>query len=209
MLLVLSFNPLFGQKSGTYYAALRIPKKLQPQFGKHMGAIKEKLPQRYEYRFNKLEDLHVTLFYYGELSREKRDEVRKSLRWAAQHYGTFTLQYRGLDVFNFRNGAPRVLWARCLGRPLALKNLGHLIAGKAKKLDFPPPSFPFRPHVTLLRAPFPKAGEAIASTIELNTERPVFGDHHVTEFVLLRSGTRFDKLGPTIIERFKLSDFSN
>ena len=204
MLLVLSFNPLFGRNPGTYYAAIRIPRKLQPQFGKHMKAIKEKLPQKYEYRYNKIEDLHVTLFYYGQLSKERRDEVRQSLRLVAQHYGTYTLQYRGLDVFNFRNGAPRVLWARCLGQASALKNLGYLIAGKAKELNFPPPKFPFRPHVTLLRAPFPKAGEAIASTLSLNTEEPLFGDHQVTEFVLLRSGSSFDTMGPTIIERFKL-----
>ena len=207
MLLVLSFNPLFGQNSGTYYAALRMPRRLQPHFGRYMEALKKKLPKEYEYRFNKLEDLHVTLFYYGQLSRERRDAVRKSLRWVAKNYGRFPVQYRGLDVFNFRDGSPRVLWARC-GGSAALKNLGYACAGQAKKLDFPPPRYFYRPHVTLLRAPFPKAGKALANTIELSIEEPVFGYHHVTEFVLLRSGTRFDKMGPTIIERFKLSDFS-
>ena len=204
LLLLLGVTTLFAQGQGTYYAALRIPRDLQDNFGKEMASIKERLPKIHFYKFNDVEELHVTLYFYGELSREKRDLVRQSLREVAMECKAFTLRYEGLDVFNFRNGPPRVLWARCLGATHSLQNLGKRIGDKATRDGFPKPSFSFNPHVTLLRAPNRQAGKAITVSLKLKEKQPVFGEQVVTEFVLLRSGTPFDRAGPTIIERFEL-----
>lgn len=96
-------------------------------------------------------NLHVTMKFLGEISRDRVGAVVDALAGVAADFRPFGLEAEGAGVFpGARN--PRVLWVR-LREPLELvrelqENMENALSGAG----FPREDRPFHPHITVGRA---------------------------------------------------------
>jgi len=96
-------------------------------------------------------NLHITMKFLGETSRDRLDAVREALAEVAARFSPFAMEAEGGGAFpGTRN--PRVLWAG-LREPLELvrelqQNMENALSGAG----FPREDRPFHPHITVGRA---------------------------------------------------------
>jgi 2'-5' RNA ligase len=101
-------------------------------------------------RLTRLETLHVTLNFLGEVSAERLAEIRAALAGVPLP-GPLDLKVDGFMFFPPR-GPIRTFVARVGGAVEPLRDLYFRIAGALEPLGFPREARPFTPHVTLARA---------------------------------------------------------
>ena len=134
-------------------------------------------------------NLHITLYFLGEISPERVALVERSMRDASSGIGPFSLTAEGGGAFpGTRN--PRVLWVGFL-EPLELvrqlqQNMENALSG----VGFPREDRPFHPHITVgrTRGALPPAwGERFVQVLSGKG----FGVVPVSSFTLYES-----RLGP-------------
>ena len=98
----------------------------------------------------RLEGMHLTLKFLGEISPSRLPEIEKALGSAVEGTGSVKITVRGLGVFpNPRN--PRVVWLGIEPEDDRLSQLQERIDRVLAPLGFPPENREFRPHLTLGR----------------------------------------------------------
>ena len=98
----------------------------------------------------RLEGMHLTLKFLGEISPSRLPEIEKALGSAAEGTGSVKITVRGLGVFpNPRN--PRVVWLGIEPEDDRLSQLQERIDRVLAPLGFPPENREFRPRLTLGR----------------------------------------------------------
>ena len=131
------------------------------------------------------QNLHITLYFLGEILPERATAVERSMRDVASGSGPFSLAPGGGGAFpGTRN--PRILWVGFL-EPLELvrqlqQNMGNALSG----VGFPREDRPYHPHITVgrTRGALPPAwGERFVQ--ELSGKR--FGVVPVSSFTLYES----------------------
>ena len=134
--------------------------------------------------------IHLTLAFLGNVDEARVAPVEEAMGAAAARSGPFDLSVAGLGRFPPR-GAPRVLWAGLDGDLDALHRLQGDLDSRLRAADFALEDRPFRPHVTLGRAPQRRAGDLGATVSQALASEAVrrlqFGGWRVVEIVLMRS----------------------
>lgn len=105
----------------------------------------------------RLEGMHLTLKFLGEVLHSRLPEIEKALSSAAEGLpagqagtGSVKITVRGIGVFpNPKN--PRVIWLGIEPEDDRLKRLQERIDRVLAPLGFPPENREFRPHLTLGR----------------------------------------------------------
>lgn len=171
----------------------------------NLAALIEKLraadasSSRSKARWVRVENLHVTLKFIGNVDAGQLGAIRAALGEACSD-DTVELRFRGLGFFP-NHKRPRVLWAGIVASP----NLTPLTAGidaRLEKLGIARETREFAPHLTLARFDPPSiSGELLAAARE--NESVEFGALRAGEFHLFESKTR-----PTGAEYTRLSSFS-
>ncbi len=103
-------------------------------------------------RWVKREGLHITLHFFGEISRENVERVEEILSPRVRMFPAFALSVRGIGAFPSL-GKPRVLWAgveESNGRG-RLKDLHATLRDALANEGFPVESRLFSAHVTMGR----------------------------------------------------------
>jgi 2'-5' RNA ligase len=98
----------------------------------------------------RLDGIHITLKFLGEVSAERQGEVIAALGRAGSGARTLPLAIEGFGAFPDPSRA-RVVWAGVAAEP-ALELLQHAVEREFAPLGFPTEARTFRPHVTLGRA---------------------------------------------------------
>jgi RNA 2',3'-cyclic 3'-phosphodiesterase len=178
------------------FVALEIPSEVRANLAallQELGAISR------EPKWVRLENLHVTLKFLGEVPDAKADTVRVALGEIRSEQ-LVKLQFRGLGFFpNAKH--PCVFWAGMEASP-NLKKLADDIEGAMEKCGIPRERREFSPHLTLARFERPAVPERLRSTIAENEQRD-FGTLRTNEFHLIQS-----KLKPSGAEYTTLASFS-
>lgn len=110
---------------------------------------REKLPVKWV----RLEHIHLSLKFLGDVDETREPELREALKRAAgarSEPRPLTLQITGFGVFPDYH-RPHVLWAGVTPDP-GLELLQHGVEQAFAPLGFPTEAHAFRPHVTLGRA---------------------------------------------------------
>jgi 2'-5' RNA ligase len=146
-------------------------------------------------RWARVEGMHLTLKFIGEVSGEKVEEIKKELS-GVRSAAVVEMSFRGVGFFpNAKH--PRVFWAGIE----ATQNLSELAAEIEKRLErlrIPREGRAFRPHLTLARFKseegLPKLREAIeqAGAMEFGGMRS--GEFHLYESKLMRGGAVYSRL---------------
>lgn len=122
------------------------------------------------------EDLHLTLLFLGGWDTGKRQKLWSALQ--DREFSSFKLYFDQYAFFG-KKEYPRVLFLRPHENEM-LMNLYNAVSEEAFSLDYPVPSKPFRPHLTIAKKykgnrpfPFPVYGE-VEETVEAVTEMSLF-----------------------------------
>lgn len=91
-----------------------------------------------------IENFHITLRYFGDLSAELAEELDREL--AQIEAGAFNVRLQGVGWFGRRK--PRAVWAG-VEESAPLRDLSSKCERAARRLGLPPDKHPFTPHITL------------------------------------------------------------
>ncbi len=139
-------------------------------------------------RWARVEGLHLTLKFLGDISRGQVGPILTALHEALQEQPPLRVLAQGLGAFpNLKR--PRVLWVGLSGA--GLKELGEAVETALMPLDFPPEEREFTPHLTLGRVRSLRGWERVLAVIK-TYEQTYFGESMVHEVTLYQSDLRPD-----------------
>jgi 2'-5' RNA ligase len=146
-------------------------------------------------RWARLEGVHLTLKFIGEVQPEKAEAIQAALA-ALPPYARFSMSFRGVGFFpNERR--PRVLWAGIeAGAPLA--ELAAAVESALEPLGIARDERAFSPHLTLARFDSPRGLDALHATIAkagpLEFGATTAGEFHLYQSILKRGGAEYTRL---------------
>jgi RNA 2',3'-cyclic 3'-phosphodiesterase len=139
----------------------------------------------------RLEGIHLTLRFLGDIAEEQVEALGAMLRDAVSGMKPFALEAQGVGAFpNPR--MPRVIWLGLHGKPESMASLRQIqarIEDGVAGLGFPRESREFTAHLTLARVRDRKAGAALAKVLDANRDRAV-GSFTAASVALIKSELR-------------------
>ncbi len=146
-----------------------------------------------------LDQLHLTLKFFGEVDEEKAGEIKKLVRASSKDFEPFRFRLHGCGAFPNENYL-KVLWIGMKDEETLVK-LGTRLQVAFWDIGFSQDKF--SPHLTLFRVKSPKNKEAIQKTMARYRDTN-FGEVEVEEILLMKS--QLTPQGPihTVVERFSL-----
>jgi 2'-5' RNA ligase len=156
-------------------------------------------------RWVRLESVHITLKFIGEVSLQTVERIREALR-SLPAFPPIVLRFAGLGFFpNARR--PRVFWAGVEADP-QLAALAGAIEAKLDPLGIPAEKRDFHPHLTLARFEPPQGTQALVAAVEAlgapDFGGETFNEFHLYQSVLKRSGAEYTRLVTYPLQRERL-----
>jgi 2'-5' RNA ligase len=149
-------------------------------------------------KWARVEGLHVTLKFLGEVRDEKLSGIKAAL--AGVKSAKFEVAFAGIGFFP-NPKSPRVFWAG-VKAGAELPQLAKSVDDALRPIGFQPEDKPYHPHLTLARA---RDKELRALTPLLEREAaPQFGTMTSREFFLFQSQTGRGGSKYTKLETFRL-----
>jgi 2'-5' RNA ligase len=175
------------------FIALDIPSEIREKLSQYMDRVRPLAPDA---RWARVESLHVTLKFIGEVKDAKLQEIKTALTPIKAE--PFTVEFKDVGFFPAPKSA-RVFWAGVHASE-ALPQLAAAIEAAVEKIGIPPEKRAYHAHLTLARSP-----EGVRNCFRLLQERlsaeqaPSFGTMTAQEFFLyqsqiMRGGSRYTKL---------------
>jgi 2'-5' RNA ligase len=176
------------------FIALDIPGEIRSALSAYMERARNLVP---EARWARVEGLHVTLKFVGEVSDARLPEIKTAL--ASVKTAPFDVRFAGAGFFPNAKAA-RVFWAGVEGGD-ALPRLASAVDAALAKLGFAKEDKLYHPHLTLARASTHPLRELQALITE---QPPQFGTMTAREFFLYQSKPQKGGSKYTKLERFSV-----
>jgi 2''-5'' RNA ligase len=151
-------------------------------------------------RFVTRSNLHLTLQFLGEVSRQELGPIVSALHRVAKVQPAFSISLSGVGSFG-KSSPFRVIWAGVDGDIPSLIRLQKNIASALGKVGFLQEARPYQPHITLGRDVELSGKEALGNFSKILA--PV--SFPVKQFVLKESKIEDDKLVYHSLHSFSLS----
>jgi 2'-5' RNA ligase len=165
------------------FIAVNLAASVIEEIAKVRSALQE---AKGDIRWTRIEGLHLTLKFLGDIARSQVEPVLAVVREALQHQPPLQMSAQGLGAFpNLRR--PRVVWVGLSGR--GLKELSDSIETTLMQLDFPPEDRDFTPHLTLGRVRSLRGWERVLSVVK-EYEQTYFGESTINQIILYQSELR-------------------
>ena len=174
------------------FVALDFPDAIRDAIRELVARLK---PLSKQARWVRVEGMHVTLKFIGNVDVTKSDEIVSALGDIRSH-APVDMRFRGVEFFPTER-RPRVMWCGIEASP----NLAELASGIERALvtlGIPAEERTFVPHLTLARFDSPQGLGRLVETahevesLDLGASREV--QFHLFESVLKRSGAEYTKL---------------
>jgi len=134
-------------------------------------------------RWTRLEGIHLTLKFLGEISDAQTKQVVETLRQIGP-IDPFSIEVKGFGFFPHVQ-RPRVFWAGVTAPP-ALEALAAQIESRLEKIGFAREDRAFSPHLTLARFQVPRPQPALEAAIAARANTSL-GAFQASEFFLFES----------------------
>jgi 2'-5' RNA ligase len=162
------------------FVALEIPTAVRENLAALICELRAIAPQA---KWVRVENLHVTLKFIGEVPNTKLEAIRTALASVCSNLPV-TLEFQGLGFFP--NGKhPRVFWAG-IEASANLKALAADIEDAAEEIGIPREKRPFSPHLTLAHFESPKLTDPFRDAVAANAARDI-GSLRTNQFHLIES----------------------
>ncbi len=130
------------------FIAIDIPTEIKQAISNQTASLRKE--SGHAARWVAIENIHLTLKFFGEISSDNQELLAQSLRADCARTAPFTVSAEKLGCFpNSRR--PRVIWIG-LSIPPELNRLQRQIEASAARLGYAPDDKPFSPHLTIARA---------------------------------------------------------
>jgi 2'-5' RNA ligase len=174
------------------FIALDIPESVRQRIGEFAREMRDRAPHA---RWVRVDGIHVTLKFIGEVPPERVEAIRQALE-PVRAPAPIKMDFREAGFFpNERH--PRVFWVG-IHATSALAELAGEIEQRLVPLGIARESRAFRPHLTLARFEHPRASGDLQRALAEGGERE-FGTAVASEFYLYQSrigagGARYTRL---------------
>ena|SRR5215813_3150598 len=177
------------------FIALDIPAEIRERLNQYVERVKKFASDA---RWARIESLHVTLKFIGEVADAKVQEIQNALTQVKVQ--PFEVEFKDIGFFPNPRSA-RVFWAGVTASD-ALPHLAFAVEESIEKLGIPREKRAYHAHLTLARAPESSASKYCFRLLQekLGAEDPPhFGTMSAQEFFLyqsqiMRGGARYTKL---------------
>ncbi len=174
------------------FVALDVPEPVRASLAELSERLKKVCPNA---RWVRLEGIHITLKFIGEVPPEKLEQIRQALG-ELPSFNPITVRFAGVGFFPDAR-SPRVFWAGVQADP-TLAELAAAMEMKLEPLGIAPEKRAFHPHLTLARFESPQGAQALMEAVEaLGTPElgeETFREFHLYQSVLKRSGAEYTRL---------------
>lgn len=162
------------------FIAVTLAESVIEQIAKIYSDLQE---PRADIRWVRLEGLHVTLKFLGNINRHQVEPVLAVMREIAQGCRPFNVVAQGIGTFpNLRR--PQTVWVGLQGQDLS--TLKVALENALISLDFPSEARKFTPHLTLGRVRSRQGWEHLVPVIKAH-EQTVFGESAIRHLTLYQS----------------------
>jgi 2'-5' RNA ligase len=131
------------------FIGIELDDKVRDSSAAIADSVKRQLGVRIDARWVPAENLHITLWFIGNVADERADEIRRAVDRPFAT-GAFGLHIAGLGAFP-RSGAPRVFWLGVQAGAEPLARLYAQLAMRLEPLGFAPQQHPYSAHLTIAR----------------------------------------------------------
>jgi 2'-5' RNA ligase len=182
------------------FCAIELPEEVRARAADRITRLRETLPEA-RASWERMEKLHITLKFVGEIAPERVEVLSGAATRAAQTIQPFSLKLSGAGAFPPR-GIPRILWLGIEDSSGSLTELQSQLADECAAAGFAREERSFHPHLTLARIRAPQSARELAKLHQATVFEPV--EFPVTELIVMGS-----ELGPggsryTLISRHEL-----
>jgi 2'-5' RNA ligase len=176
------------------FIALDIPAQIRARLEEYMERARSYAPDA---RWARVEGLHVTLKFVGEVSEELVEKMKGAL--AQVKAAPFQVKFEGIGFFP-NASSPQVFWAGVDGSEV-LPRLASAVDAALEKFGVAREEKAYHPHLTLARASTHPLRELTPLS---NTAPPQFGTMTAREFFMYQSKPQRGGSKYTKLERFGL-----
>jgi 2'-5' RNA ligase len=162
------------------FIAIDLPERLHAALAQTQQTFRKAAP---EARWTRLEGIHLTLKFLGEVSDAQVKEVVEALGQMGR-FEPFSVEVRGFGFFP-QARRPRVFWVG-VEAPPALAELAARVEGEMEKTGFRREQRAFTPHLTLARFEVPRPQPALEAALAQH-EAASLGRFEASEFFLFES----------------------
>jgi RNA 2',3'-cyclic 3'-phosphodiesterase len=164
------------------FLAIELPEALRPG----LAQVQEELKRsRADVRWVAVNNIHLTLKFFGNVPDEEIDTLALAAREAAAETAPLQLQATVAGAFPSPN-APRVVWLGLGGDLVPLTQLFYRLEKAFAALGYPPETRAFSPHLTLGRVKSPANRERLAKLLA-NLPPVDWPPFEVKELILFQS----------------------
>jgi 2'-5' RNA ligase len=145
------------------FIAIEVPSDLQEAMGRIQGKL---IDTRVQVRWVKVENIHLTIKFLGDVRDEDIPKVCDIMKDAAAGASPFELELAGLGTFP-PNGIPRVVWVGMRGDLDALNVLvEELEENLSEELGIAAEHREFKPHLTIGRVKTTKGADRLVQAMK-------------------------------------------
>jgi 2'-5' RNA ligase len=177
------------------FVAMDVPEEVKGAIRKFVTKLETECRDARGARWARVEGMHVTLKFVGEVAPEKVQEIQKELG-GVRSAAMVELTFRGVGFFPNAK-YPRVFWAGIEATPNLLE-IATEIEERMEKLGIPREGRAFHPHLTLARFKseegLPKLREAIEKVGTMEFGSTPSSEFYLYESKLFRGGAVYSKL---------------
>lgn len=171
-----------GKEEIRSFIAIDISEDVRRALDSFIGELK---PEGSNVRWVRIEGIHLTLKFLGNIPHSMTGEIEQAMSRAAKGTGTFEVQVKGAGAFpNLKK--PRVYWVGIDEPSGKLADLAKRIEDELKALGFETENRAFKPHLTLGRVKFGGKAGRLAEIVGGARDRS-FGSFEAKELVLFKS----------------------
>lgn len=142
------------------FCAIELPLEIRERLIEHIKLLRESVPE-VRASWERLEKLHLTLKFLGEIARDRIGMLSDAAGRAARRTRPFTLALADAGMFPPR-GVPRILWIGINDLSGALGELQHHLEDEGESAGFAREARPFHPHVTIARVRSPQGAPKLS-----------------------------------------------
>lgn len=177
------------------FYAIELPAEVRARAAELIARLRLAVPE-VRASWERVEKLHLTLKFIGEIARERVEALKGAANRAALDSRSFPLALSGAGAFPPR-GIPRVLWLGIEDFAGALISLHSRLEEECAAAGFAREERPFHPHLTLARIRAPQGARKLAERHQQTAFARI--EFPVEDLVLLQSelgpgGSRYTEL---------------
>jgi 2'-5' RNA ligase len=165
------------------FCAIELPEEVRARAADRITRLREAVPEA-RASWERMEKLHITLKFVGEIAPERVELLSGAATRAAQTIQSFSLILSGTGAFPPR-GIPRILWLGIEDHSGSLAQLHSQLEDECAAAGFAREKRSFHPHLTLARIRAPQGARELARLHQEIVFEPIKFD--VTNLSVMRS----------------------